>query len=63
MFLYMVDDIPLTEVGHLESNSFFNDPNGGRFSIFAPRVIDNAIFQKGVPLELNLDVEVHPILD
>lgn len=40
--VYMVDDIPLTEVGHLEGNSFFNDPNGGRFSIFAPRVIDNA---------------------
>jgi hypothetical protein len=45
--VYMVDDIPLTEVGHLEGNSFFNDPNGGRFSIFAPRVIDNAIFQGG----------------
>lgn len=43
----MVDDIPLTEVGHLEGNSFFNDPNGGRFSIFAPRVIDNAQFQGG----------------
>ena len=45
--VYMVDDIPLTEVGHLEGNSFFNDPNGGRFSIFAPRVIDNAVFQSG----------------
>lgn len=45
--VYMVDDIPLTEVGHLEGNSFFNDPNGGRFSIFAPRVIDNAVFQGG----------------
>lgn len=45
--VYMVDDIPLTEVGHLEGNSFFNDPNGGRFSIFAPRVIDNALFQGG----------------
>jgi hypothetical protein len=45
--VYMVDDIPLTEVGHLEGNSFFNDPNGGRFSIFAPRVIDNAQFQGG----------------
>jgi hypothetical protein len=43
--VYMVDDVPLTEVGHLEGNSFFNDPNGGRFSIFAPRVIDNAVFQ------------------
>jgi hypothetical protein len=45
--VYMVDDIPLTEVGHLEGNSFFNDPNGGRFSIFAPRVIENAQFQGG----------------
>jgi hypothetical protein len=45
--VYMVDDIPLTEVGHLEGNSFFNDPNGGRFSIFAPRVVDNAQFQGG----------------
>jgi hypothetical protein len=46
--VYMVDDIPVTEVGHLEGNSFFNDPNGGRFSVFAPRVIDNAQFQGGV---------------
>jgi len=45
--VYMVDEIPLTEVGHLEGNSFFNDPNGGRFSVFAPRVIDNAQFQGG----------------
>jgi hypothetical protein len=45
--VYMVDDIPLTEVGHLEGNSFFNDPNGGRFSIFAPRVIEKAVFQGG----------------
>lgn len=45
--VYLVDDIPLTEVGHLEGNSFFNDPNGGRFSIFAPRVIENAHFQGG----------------
>ena len=46
--LYMVDDIPVTEVGHLEAgNNGFNDPNGGRFSIFAPRVIDHAGFQGG----------------
>jgi CarboxypepD_reg-like domain/TonB-dependent Receptor Plug Domain len=45
--VYMVDDIPMTEVGHLEGNSFFNDPNGGRFSIFAPKVIENAVFQGG----------------
>lgn len=45
--VYMVDDVPLTEVGHLEGNSFFNDPNGGRFSIFAPRVIESAVFQGG----------------
>jgi len=46
--VYMVDDIPVTEVGHLESGkSGFNDPNGGRFSIFAPRVIDHAEFQGG----------------
>jgi len=46
--VYIVDDIPVSEVGHLESGSSgFNDPNGGRFSIFAPRVIDNAEFQGG----------------
>lgn len=45
--VYLVDDIPVTEVGHLEGNSFFNDPNGGRFSIFAPRVIDQAVFIGG----------------
>lgn len=45
--VYMVDDIPVTEVGHLEGNSFFNDPNGGRFSIFAPRVVESAQFQAG----------------
>jgi len=48
--VYMVDDIPVFQVSHLEIegfNSGFNDPNGGRFSIFAPRVIDNATFQGG----------------
>ena len=45
--IYMVDDIPVTELGHLEGSGAFNDPNGARFSIFAPRVIDNAIFQGG----------------
>ena len=45
--IYMVDDIPVTELGHLEGNGAFNDPNGARFSIFAPRVIDNAQFQGG----------------
>lgn len=45
--VYMVDGIPVTELGHLEGNSFFNDPNGGRFSIFAPRVIEGAEFQSG----------------
>jgi hypothetical protein len=45
--IYMVDDIPVSEVGHLEGNGAFNDPNGARFSIFAPRVIDNAVFQGG----------------
>jgi hypothetical protein len=46
--VYMIDDIPMFEVSHLEgSSSGFNDPNGGRFSIFAPRVVDNAVFQGG----------------
>jgi len=48
--VYMVDDMPMFELSHLEFegfNSGFNDPNGGRFSIFAPRVIDNATFQGG----------------
>jgi hypothetical protein len=48
--VYMADDIPLFQVSHLEIEGFnagFNDPNGGRFSIFAPRVVDNATFQGG----------------
>jgi len=46
--IYLVDDIPVTEIGHLEgATSGFNDPNGGRFSIFGPRVIDNAEFLGG----------------
>ena len=45
--IYMVDDIPLTDLGHLDGEGGFNDPNGARFSIFAPRVIDNAQFQGG----------------
>jgi len=48
--VYIADDIPLFQVSHLEIegfNSGFNDPNGGRFSIFAPRVVDNATFQGG----------------
>ncbi len=48
--VYMVDDIPMFNLSHLEAegfNSGFNDPNGGRFSIFAPRVIDNVQFQNG----------------
>jgi hypothetical protein len=45
--VYMVDDMPLTDLGHLEGQNGFSDPNGPRFSIFAPRVIDNAQFQGG----------------
>lgn len=48
--VYMVDDIPMFNLSHLEAEGFhsgFNDPNGGRFSIFAPRVIDNVQFQNG----------------
>lgn len=48
--VYMVDDIPMYNLSHLEAegfNSGFNDPNGGRYSIFAPRVIDNVLFQNG----------------
>lgn len=45
--IYMVDDMPLTDLGHLDGKGGFNDPNGARFSIFAPRVIDNAQFQGG----------------
>ncbi len=44
---YFVDDIPLTDLGHLDGKGGFSDPNGARFSIFAPRVIDNAQFQGG----------------
>jgi hypothetical protein len=48
--VYIVDDIPLFQVTHLEIEGFnagFNDPNGGRFSIFAPLVVDNALFEGG----------------
>jgi len=46
--IYTVDDIPITQVSHLEENGGgFNDPNGGRFSIFAPRVIESAQFVGG----------------
>jgi hypothetical protein len=46
--VYMVDDIPMFNLSHLEgSYGGFSDPNGGRFSIFAPRIIDNATFQGG----------------
>jgi len=46
--VYMVDDIPLFSLAHLEgSPNGFNDPNGGRFSIFAPRVINSAVYQGG----------------
>ncbi|MCF0052474.1 TonB-dependent receptor [Dyadobacter sp. LJ53] len=48
--VYMVDDIPMFNLSHMEAEGFssgFNDPNGGRFSIFAPRIIDNVQFQNG----------------
>lgn len=46
--VYIVDDIPIFSLAHLDgSPNGFDDPNGGRFSIFAPRVIDNAQFQGG----------------
>jgi len=48
--VYMVDDMPMFDLTHLEIEGFnngFNDPNGGRFSLFAPKVIDNAVFQGG----------------
>ena len=46
--VYMVDDVPMFNLSHLEgSYGGFTDPNGGRFSIFAPRVIDNVLFQGG----------------
>lgn len=46
--VYMVDDIPMTDLSHLEGNSTgFQDPNGGRFSIFGPKVINEAKFQGG----------------
>ena len=48
--VYMVDDMPMFNLSHLEAEgivSGFNDPNGGRYSIFAPRVVDNVQFQNG----------------
>ena len=46
--VYMVDDIPMLDLSHLEGNSSgFQDPNGGRFSIFGPKVVNEAKFQGG----------------
>jgi hypothetical protein len=48
--VFMVDDMPMFNITHLEAegfNSGFNDPNGGRYSIFAPKVINNVTFQNG----------------
>jgi hypothetical protein len=48
--VYMVDDIPMFNLSHMEAEGFssgFNDPNGGRLSIFAPGIIDNVQFQNG----------------
>jgi len=44
-----VDDFPVFELSHL-SGGFeggFDDPQGGRFSIFGPRVIDGLVLQTG----------------
>lgn len=47
--VYMMDNIPVTDLSHLEQNVTigFSDPNGGRYSIFAPRVIDQAEYTGG----------------
>jgi len=46
--LYMVDDIPVSQVSHLEESAGgFTDPNGGRFSIFAPEVISDVDYIGG----------------
>ena len=47
--VYMVDNIPVTDLSHLDQNVMggFDDPNGGRYSIFAPRVITQAEFIGG----------------
>jgi hypothetical protein len=47
--VYFVDNIPVTNISHLDENVMggFDDPNGGRYSIFAPRVINQAEFIGG----------------
>jgi CarboxypepD_reg-like domain/TonB-dependent Receptor Plug Domain len=47
--VYFVDNIPVTNISHLDENVMggFDDPNGGRYSIFAPRVVNQAEFIGG----------------
>lgn len=47
--VYLVDNIPVANLSHLDQNVMggFDDPNGGRYSIFAPRVINQAEFIGG----------------
>jgi len=46
--VYMVDGIPVYSLGHFEGNhTGFNDPNGGRFSILPPRIVQTAEFSAG----------------
>jgi hypothetical protein len=46
--IFYVDDIPLNTISHFEGDqSGFNDPQGGRHSIFAPKVIESVKFLSG----------------
>ncbi len=43
-----VDGFPVFELSHLSSSrGGFDEPNGGRFSIFGPRVVDGLVIQTG----------------
>ncbi len=45
--IVLVDNIPFDKVSHLEFQQEDQEAQGGRFSIFAPRVINGARFQAG----------------
>jgi hypothetical protein len=45
--IVLVDNIPFDKVSHLEFQQEDQEAQGGRFSIFAPRVISEARFQAG----------------
>jgi hypothetical protein len=45
--IVLVDNIPVDRVTHFDGGSEEQEAEGGRFSVFAPKVIDEAKFQAG----------------